>query len=57
MPGVRGVLQWCAHECRQDTWELRHAYLEERKARVGSLSLVEDLIMKKGVGLPCANWL
>ena len=23
---------------------------------LGSLSLVLDLIMKKGVGLPCTNW-
>ena len=36
---------------------LRHAYPEERKASAGSLSLVEALTMKKGVGLPCANWL
>ena len=56
MSGVEGELQRCAQECRQDTWESRHAYPDERNARAGSLSLVEDLTMKKGVGLPYANW-
>ena len=53
--GVEGAIQRCAQECRQDAWESRHAYPEERKASAGSLSLVEDLTMKKGVGLPCAK--
>ena len=26
------------------------------RLNLGSLSLVLDLTMKKGVGLPCANW-
>ena len=39
-----------------DAWESRHAYLEERKASAGNLSLVHDLTMKKGVGKPYANW-
>ena len=54
--GVGGALQWCAQECWQEAWESGHAYPEERKASAGSLSLVEDLTMKKGVGLPYANW-
>ena len=52
---VGGALQRCAQECRQDAWESRHAYPEERKASAGSLSLVDDLTMKNGVDLPCAN--
>ena len=28
----------------------------EAQGERGSLSLVEDLTMKKGVSLPCANW-
>ena len=54
--GVEGPLQRCVQECRQDAWESRHAYPEGSKASAGSLSLVEDLTMKNGVGLPCAKW-
>ena len=35
---------------------VKAAYPEERKASAGSLSLVEDLTMEKGVGLPYSNW-
>ena len=52
---VGGALQRWAQECRQDAWESRHAYPEERKASAGSLSLVDALTMKNGVDLPCAN--
>ena len=42
-------------ECRQDAWESSHAYPSELEASTESLSLVNDLTMKKDVGLPCAN--
>ena len=46
----------CAPECWGDAWESRHAYSSEHEASTGSLSLVWDLTMKKGLGLPYANW-
>ena len=52
---VGGVLQRCTQECFHDAWESRQAYLGECEAGARSLSLVDDLTMKKGVGLPCAN--
>ena len=42
MSRVGGALQRCSQECWGDAWESRHAYLGEREASVGSLSLVWD---------------
>ena len=56
MSGVRGAIERCMQEYRQDAWESRHAYPGEQEVSMGSLSLVEDLTMKKCVGLPCPNW-
>ena len=53
---VGGAIQRCMQEYQQDAWESRHAYPDEQEASMGSLSLVEDLTIKKCVGLPCPNW-
>ena len=39
MSRVGGVLQRCAQECWGDTWESRHAYLDEHEELVASLGL------------------
>ena len=52
------IRSWrCEQECRQDACESRHAYPGEHQTSPRSLFLVENLTMKKGIGLPYANWL
>ena len=50
-----GALQMRA--CKWTEVEILWSLGMPTRLSLGSLSLVLDLIMKKGVGLPCTNWL